>query len=520
MKKNSHSDPTTAEQALNILWMLLTISFLTVALYYQWKHNQSKTHHKVQVIADQTRAKLDDLIERLLTSAYSLPLYGRELPSCQKELLPLLQTMTFNNPLISGLVIRNENNEIICSTLAENYSLPSFTNEGPTLFGPLKMDQLKENVFLLQQKLGHYYLGIYVLEKLIQNVLNSVPPEIVYAGLFNTKAKEIVLQYGKDPLATSQPALYMAEAPLQHLDNFKVILVGDRKQFRKYSIFHIVIATLFVFFISFLLYIHLRRILNRRFSLTHALNNAIRHHDFQPLYQPIIDISKNTYCGAEILLRWQTEMKQVMPEFFIDEAEQSGLIIPITLQVLEKALQESQELLKTHPDFHLALNVSAIHFSHPNFFTEFFNLCERYKIKPQQLMIELTERQLLDQDNEELIAKMHELRNRGHFLAIDDFGTGHASIKYLQHFPFSHLKIDKIFIHAIGTGAITEYLNKSIIHMANSLQLEIIAEGVETKEQVTFLQQYKVKLMQGWYFEKAVAFDQLVKIMGGNKENE
>jgi len=112
---------------------------------------------------------------------------------------------------------------------------------------------------------------------------------------------------------------------------------------------------------------------------------------------------------------------------------------------------------------------------------------------------------------------MNDLRAAGFLLAVDDFGTGHASISYLQHFPFNYLKIDQLFISAIGTGAITEVLNKSIIQMAKNLKLHIIAEGVETAVQIDFLQAHDVSLMQGWYFAPAMPIEQLLDFL--NRSN-
>lgn len=113
---------------------------------------------------------------------------------------------------------------------------------------------------------------------------------------------------------------------------------------------------------------------------------------------------------------------------------------------------------------------------------------------------------------------MLELRNTGYSLAVDDFGTGHASISYLQHFPFNYLKIDKLFIQAIGTKAITESLNATIIHMAKDLKLHIIAEGVETAEQVEYLKKNEVYILQGWYFSKALSIEQLVDLLQGEHD--
>ncbi|WED44302.1 EAL domain-containing protein [Legionella cardiaca] len=517
MKKSVHNNFSTIQQMLNIVWMLLTVIFLLLAMYYQWAHYQVEEQKQIQANANNIRVQVDNLIERALNAAYSLPLYGREFRGCQNDLLFQLRSISFNSPLISGLVISDSNNNVICSTLGKNYYLPSPATENLALFGPLKIDDIRQDAFLLQQKLGEYHLGIYIIKSIILNALKSVPPEVIFVGLYDGKQKKFVLANGAKPLSNNYDSTFLAEAPLQTVDLFKVILATNPEHFKKGFIYHILAATFIVLLASFLLYFRIRSLLNKRFSLNSTLNTAIKNNRFQPVYQPIMDCTQNKYCGAEILLRWQMDKNEIMPEAFIEEAEQSGLIVPMTLQVLKKALKEFHDFLKEHPEFHLALNISASHFNDRNFFIEFYRLCKHYKVKPQQIMLELTERELLDQNNKGLIAKMHELRDKGHSLAIDDFGTGHASIKYLQHFPFNYLKIDKIFIHAIGTGAITESLNQAIIHMGNSLKLEIIAEGVETKEQFMLLRQYQVRFMQGWFFEKAVPYEQLIRIIDGIK---
>ncbi|KTD17243.1 EAL domain-containing protein [Legionella jordanis] len=513
MKNKLQESSATVQQALNIIWMLLTVFFLLNALYYQWIHYKEDTHRKLESMADESRIKLDNLIESVLSTAYSLPL--SELHSCEK-LLPVLRNAIFSNPQISGLVISNSDNQPICSTLNQTSGLPKPFSKGPVLFGPVKLPYLTNKVFLLQQRLGQNYIGIYLIGRTIEQAFSYTSPEVLDAILYNKKTGKITLQRGqKIFFKLNDSSLHLAEAQLQNLDNFKIILVGNSKQYKDALLSHLLVAGLIILSISIFLYLQIKNILSQRFSMSYALKTALKSDRFHPAYQPIMDASENRFCAAEVLTRWFTDDDEVSPDVFIEEAEQSGLIVPITLKVLKKVFKETKSILDRYPYFHLAINLSASHFHDKHFFADFFKLCDDYQIQPRQIMLELTERQLLDQENADLMAKMHELREKGYALAIDDFGTGHASIKYLQHFPFNFLKIDKIFIHAIGTGAITESLSQAIIHMANSLKLEIIAEGVETEEQVNFLKKYQVKYMQGWYFSKAVPVDRLYEIITG-----
>ena len=201
-----------------------------------------------------------------------------------------------------------------------------------------------------------------------------------------------------------------------------------------------------------------------------------------------------------------------MPDLFIEEAENSQLIIPITLQLIDKAFFECEAYLHENNDFYFSFNFSAMHFKNADFLKDFHRLCLKHQISSHQIMIELTERQLLNQDDMDLVKCLKELRQGGFRIAIDDFGTGHASISYLQNFPFNYLKIDQSFIQAIGTGAITETLNEAIIHLAKQLQLNIIAEGVETSLQVDYLKSHQVQLMQGWYFSHPLTAEKLMEV--------
>lgn len=283
--------------------------------------------------------------------------------------------------------------------------------------------------------------------------------------------------------------------------------------------FNQILLTLDVIVLSIFLYFLIKNIFNKNYSLHGAIEHAIQNGQFYPVYQPLFDIKCSTYSGAEVLLRWQDNQDEIiMPDLYIEEAENTGLIVPITLQIIETAFKEAKNILESTPAFYLSFNICALHFTHDKFFPQFYKLVRRYSISPQQILLEITERYLLDMNNLIYITRMRELRNAGYSLAIDDYGTGHSSISYLQYYPFNYLKIDKLFIHAIGTKAITETLSDAIIHLAKKIDLTIIAEGVETEEQLNYLLQNEVQFLQGWYFSKALHMEQLIKLLQGEKK--
>lgn len=518
MKTNTYRKHDKAHRTLNFLWPLLTFLFLIIALHHQWYNYRLQKQQQLELTANNLGFKFDVLLDTVFHSIYSIPLYGSELKNCQNDLLPYLYNLNFNNPAISAAVLSDNNNKIICTTLTPQLSLPPPPERTPSLMGPIPIGSDRVPAFLLQQHLGKYYLGVYIVRSVFEDLLKSVSTNDNQIALFDSSLKRNLLVVGNDPLAINTKE-NRVETPLQSLANIKIIIVASPIKINSSFFYQEIPLLLVISLISALIYFKSRSMLNNRYSLHYALSNALKQNHFQPAFQPIRDHFTDRFCGAEVLLRWQTDSNEIiMPDSFIGDAEKSGLIVPITLQLIAKTFQQVHFFLKHQPSFYLSFNLSANHFSDKDFFLQFYELCANYKILPHQLMLELTERELLDQNDPQIASKMHDLRAKGYSLAIDDYGTGHASIKYLQHFPFNYLKIDKIFIQAIGTGAVTETLNQAIIHMARCLGLNIIAEGVETEEQVNFLLKNNINFMQGWYFAKALSYERLVQLVeGGSK---
>ena len=224
--------------------------------------------------------------------------------------------------------------------------------------------------------------------------------------------------------------------------------------------------------------------------------------------------------SAEALLRWlHPERGLVSPLEFIPLAEESGLILPIGLWVLKTAciqLQAWQQDPKMQ-DLEIAVNVSAKQLRQADFSAQVQALVKQYAIRPKKLKLELTESVLLD-NLENTIAIMHELNKIGITFSLDDFGTGYSSLQYLTKLPISQLKIDQSFVRDISTNVSDAAIVRTIIAMANSLSLNVIAEGVETKEQKSRLEEKGCKHFQGYLFSKPVPIEAFHALVAASRQ--
>jgi sensor c-di-GMP phosphodiesterase-like protein len=245
-------------------------------------------------------------------------------------------------------------------------------------------------------------------------------------------------------------------------------------------------------------------------TLSTALRDALRNNELFLVYQPIVDLATGRWVGAEALLRWRNASgAMVSPDLFIPEAERSHLIERVTERVVQLLVQDAAELLRKRPDFHIAINLSAQDFSSAMLPERLRGACAQMGVHPRSLHIEATERVFLDLGQARRTVAA--LRAQGHVVSIDDFGTGYSSLSYLTEFELDCLKIDKCFVSTIGTQAVTRNVIGHIIEMAKSLQLRMIAEGVETEAQATYLREHGVEFAQGWLFARPMELRQLAQ---------
>ncbi len=253
--------------------------------------------------------------------------------------------------------------------------------------------------------------------------------------------------------------------------------------------------------------------------LDNSMPQSLLNSDFFLQYQPQLDLQHDTIIGVEALVRWRhPELGLIPPDRFISLAEENGFIIKLGEWVLRTACTQCAQWQQNgHPPLRVAVNVSGRQFREPDFVDMVADALESSKLPPELLELELTE-SLLISNEQQAQQKLQHLKQMGIYLAIDDFGTGYSSLAYLKHFPLDRLKVDRSFINDILCDPDDAAITEAIIAMAHSLKLKVIAEGVETREQLLFLEDRGCDEIQGYYISRPLSEHDLLAFVTGRRQ--
>ena len=255
-------------------------------------------------------------------------------------------------------------------------------------------------------------------------------------------------------------------------------------------------------------------VLNREFNIENGLRIAIDNEEIKLVYQPKVNINTEEVIGFEVLVRWKSnELGEVSPIEFIPIAENSGLIISIGKFIIDESFKKCKELsLKTDKRFKISINLSEVQIRDEEVVSFIREELERYDLDADYIEFEITEN-IIMKSAEKNIETLKRLKSLGVTLALDDFGTGYSSLSYLRTLPIDVLKIDKSFIDGISMEEKSEYIINSIINLSHCLNLLVVAEGVETKDQFEYLKNSSCDIIQGYYFSKPISFEEASKMI-------
>ena len=254
-----------------------------------------------------------------------------------------------------------------------------------------------------------------------------------------------------------------------------------------------------------------------RQSLESSLRHAVQRHELELHYQPIMNVATGVMAGVEALLRWRhPTLGSVLPAQFISIAEESGLIVPIGQWVLREACRQAKAWQDARlPPLRLAVNISAVELRSREFVADVETILTETGFDPQRLELELTETFLM-QDSKPTALVLDALKELGVQLALDDFGTGYSSLSYMRRFPIDALKVDRSFVRNLTTDADDASVVRAIINMGKSLHMRVVAEGVETREQLLYLEEHDCTEAQGYYFSRPVKAEGFAELMYRN----
>ncbi|MEN1937194.1 EAL domain-containing protein [Paenibacillus sp. 102] len=254
--------------------------------------------------------------------------------------------------------------------------------------------------------------------------------------------------------------------------------------------------------------------MERRARIEKDLPLALANHEFSIVYQPQIDVFTRKIIGAEALIRWQhPDLGMISPCEFIPIAEETIQMIPLSHWMLKQACQQLQTWHRFgYCDLNMSVNLSAKEFQQDNLIDVILNILQETNLEPKFLTLELTERIAMI-DEEETLLKLRQLKECGIQTSIDDFGTGYSSLAYLSLYPIDTLKVPREFIQMAEHREEEKAIVSTILSLANTLKLSVVAEGIETEEQLQFLQNNGCKYMQGYYFSKPLSGKEFMKFL-------
>ncbi len=517
-----------------IIAIIVGIGPISLSIWYSYKETLRQAEENLQII-------VSGIVNSTLFSMSQIKQGFNEVDSitktCSKDNIAQLRDFVFDLPYMTAANIITPQGKLVCSSWGKvepprHVSKPRGIPGRFYLTGPVNGSLLqRKSVILSRVRKDGYLVEAMVSPKILSSGLIGDFGQNGFAAIVRYQDGHAYAQKGKfskvkkiidwDDSNKEYIRLkanfeddivrYALAVPIKGLpDTLVVVAVADSWLLANWKRNAWVLGSAGIIISLLLIYIVIL-LTRRRLSLINEMQRAVKNNEFILYYQPVIDLTReNTIIGVEVLLRWQhPDYGLLLPNSFIQIAEQSEVIEIITEWVIKTAIKELRLIIERDSNFHIAINVAPGHIQSNHFIKLIDHIIAESEIKAQQLVIEVVERGLVNDETNHIHGNLEALQQRGIAVAIDDFGTGYSSLSYIRNFPLTYLKIDKTFVDLIGIKVVSAELVDTIIDMAVQLGLKVIAEGVETSEQADYLRERGVQFAQGFYFGRPVPVSQL-----------
>ncbi|MFM5363898.1 EAL domain-containing protein [Aeromonas veronii] len=498
-------------------YLVVTISFITLismglsVVCYQFigdvRQQLSTSTSKAVHLLDQVFAYAEKASEQVLAESDGL---------CDADILVLREKVALV-PFVRAITLVNDRGVYFCSSLLGDVSHDNI-HLNPSDYYLDKLYLMPGNNVLL-----NHPLVIYKKDSKNLSVLVSIDSDYIKI-IMNVSKDYIPIEFRVGSKSLNSNGEYNTEMEIAN-PIFSSDVKSDNYPYSIYS--HIsmndllfkfkekyTLIIIFLIAISFLISGLISHALSKPFSYTEQMTLALHRGEFIPYFQPLIESNTNKVIGAEVLMRWNHPDDGVIPpDVFIPQAEASGLIVHMTSKMMLDVANVIKSNKHIFPNgFHIAFNITSHHLQLDSLINDCLHFQELCEQKHFPLMLELTERSILDY-SDDVMKRIESLSSIGVELALDDFGTGHSSLITLQTFNFNCIKIDRSFISRVDNEPESRYIVDSVIALAKKLNLSIVAEGIETKFQEEYLRVSNVDYLQGYLYSRPLEVKAFLKYM-------
>lgn len=468
--------------------IMLVLLFLLAGVLTSWqqwdREGQLVREHAINSLVEE----IDTIFDDVNTLAVLASAHIQE--NCTDDLLRKLRLLTASGEKIRSVsIIRN--GEWNCSSL-EGRESPGIISNGTTTHS-----------LMIEQ--------IYRLNTEMYIIYFPFQGQVVAVAVYKAAIDKILMDFARKEKIDVHFLLYPEKHPFVQMasQNYPFWIVTDSQDgIADYVRDNHYLLILFVV-LSLLLYLHLRRA--QRISPIKILQRAINNDEFIPFYQPVVELACGKIVGAEVLVRWNhPEQGIIPPNEFIHTAEHSGLINVLTLKLLTQ-VEVDMRCLRAQCDipFHIGINVHPLSLEDHEFTDATIAFIQRMNLFHIGVMLEITERQ----QNLSRESVLRRLKEAGAALALDDFGTGYSNYAALQRISPRFLKVDKMFIDSLGKGGVSDTIISNIVHLSELARIPLVAEGIESEEQMERLRRINVSFGQGYLFSKPIPFNTFLRLL-------